>query len=70
MEFFGSDSDDEDTLDNHAIDQLLAACMRLVPPLAGLRPALHLEHQNNTFLIKLYKTEPQDFYCFLAIIES
>ena len=33
--------DDEDTLDNHAIDQLLAACMRLVPRLrqaAGAAP--------------------------------
>ena len=38
MEFFGSDSDEEG-VDNHAIDQLLAACMRLVPPLAGRRPA-------------------------------
>ena len=49
MEFFGSDSDDEDTLDNHAIDQLLAACMRLVPPLAGLRPALRLGDNSRCF---------------------
>ena len=44
MEFFGSDSDDEDTTQRIAIDQLLAACMRLVPPLAGLRPALRLKN--------------------------
>ena len=49
MEFFGSDSDEEDTLDNHAIDQLLAACMRLVPPLAGLRPALRLGDNSRCF---------------------
>ena len=49
MEFFGSDSDEEDTLDNHAIDQLLAACMRLVPPLAGLRPALRLGANSRCF---------------------
>ncbi len=49
MEFFGSDSDEEDTLDNHAIDQLLAACMRLVPPLAGLRPALRLGANSQCF---------------------
>lgn len=40
MEFFGSSSDDEDS--NSAVDDLLAACMRLVPPLAGVRPALQL----------------------------
>ena len=49
MEFFGSDSDEEDALDNHAIDQLLAACMRLVPPLAGLRPALRLGANSQCF---------------------
>ena len=48
MEFFGSDSDEEG-LDNHAIDQLLAACMRLVPPLAGLRPALRLGDSSRCF---------------------
>ena len=48
MEFFGSDSDEED-LDNHAVDQLLAACMRLVPPLAGLRPALRLGNNSQCF---------------------
>ena len=48
MEFFGSDSDEEG-VDNHAIDQLLAACMRLVPPLAGLRPALRLGDNSQCF---------------------
>ena len=48
MEFFGSDSDEEN-MDNHAIDQLLAACMRLVPPLAGLRPALRLGENSQCF---------------------
>ena len=39
MEFFGSDSDD-DGID--PLQELLAACMRIVPPLAGRRPALRL----------------------------
>ena len=48
MEFFGSDGDEEG-LDNFAVDQLLAACMRLVPPLAGLRPALRLGDNSQCF---------------------
>lgn len=40
MEFFGSSSDDDNS--NPVLDELLAACLRLVPPLAGMRPALRL----------------------------
>ena len=43
MEFFGSDSDDDDGRGDSVVDELLAACMRLVPPLAGRRPALRLK---------------------------
>jgi hypothetical protein len=44
MEFFGSDSDDDDDDRKDPIAELLAACMRLVPPLAGRRPALCLKN--------------------------
>ncbi len=74
MEFFGSDSDEEDTLDNHAIDQLLAACMRLVPPLASLRPALRLGDNSQGFADKAaaagFDVVPGEGACDVLLVDN
>ena len=69
MEFFGSDSDD-DGID--PLQELLAACMRIVPPLAGRRPALRLLDRAGRFATQAAAAgfDVVDGDCDVVLIDS